>query len=234
MLFRHLKARGNWDRSTVDFLVNQIHGSASKEVQHTLLDLGSNIGMISLQALNQTKRLNCICVEPVIELIECAEHNLKKHVGRVKFFNFALDDCDGRAKFFQDDKNCGNGSLNKSLLPNTTSTTEVQTRNSREFFEDEINIELKYLLKSDIQGSEAKVLAQIPTQAWGAIDAAVIEIWATVDSDSDSIERCVKEFEKFTFISWDPKKQTKISTSNLLEFWKRGDGQIRNIYLSRH
>ena len=234
MMYRHMSALGSWDRSTVQFLVKNVKSTnQGKEIPYTLIDLGSNIGLITLQALNQTTLLKSICIEPVVSLMECASYNLAHHGNRVTLFNFALAERDGSARFYYDEKNCGNGSLDSSLLPAVTSYSEVKTRATKKFFEEDIDLRLNYVLKSDIQGSEAMVLSEIPPKAWAAINFAVIEIWATPNLDHGAVWKCAREFDKYDFVSWHPNKRYKINPSDLVEFWIRGDGQMRNIYLER-
>ena len=230
MMYRHTRALGSWDRSTVQFLLKNVKsGGRGKEIPHTLIDLGSNIGLISLQVLNQTTLLKSICIEPVASLMECATYNLKDHGNRVKFFNFALADKDGSAIFYYDDKNCGNGSLDSSLLPSVTSYGEVKTRSTRKFFQEEIDHSLNYILKSDIQGSEALVLSEISPKTWDIINFAVIEIWATPHLDNQAVWKCALEFDRYHYVSWHPNKRDKINPSELVDFWLSGDGQMRNI-----
>jgi FkbM family methyltransferase len=234
MMYRHMRALGSWDRSTIQFLVSNVKSAEQgKEIPHTLIDLGSNIGLISLQVLNQTTLLKSICIEPMASLMECASYNLVNYSNRVALFNFALAERDGSARFYYDEKNCGNGSLDSSLLPAVTSYSEVKTRSTKKFFEQEIDPSLNYVLKSDIQGSEAMVLSEIPPKSWAAINFAVIEIWATPNLDHLAVWKCAREFDKYDYVSWHPNKRDKIDSSELVEFWLRGDGQMRNIYLER-
>lgn len=232
MLYRHLMARGSWDKSTVEFLVKNTKNELNQEVKHTLIDLGSNIGMVTLQALNQTKLLSALCVEPVDKLMRCAEFNLRLQANRVKLFEYALSENDGAATFYTDSKNCGNGSLSKSLVTDFSRAIEIKTKSAKTFFTKDLEFGPKYLLKSDMQGHESKVLREIPIQIWDSISAAVLEIWATPLCNLESVTSCVKAFEKFNYISWSPKKQEKLNSSEIIEFWMQGGNQIRNLYLS--
>lgn len=90
VISRFVRGTGMWDIETVDFL-SKYTKSDENLFPVVLLDLGSNVGLISLQILNQNK-IKTILVEPVPEFVAFSKTNLIEHLDYVQVHNVALSD----------------------------------------------------------------------------------------------------------------------------------------------
>jgi len=226
VISRFVRGTGTWDKETVDFLSKNIKDSSP----HTLLDLGSNVGLISLQVLNRNK-INTILVEPVPEFAEFSRSNLFEHINSVYIHNVALSDKIEKRYIYIEDKNKGNSTLDEKLISGSREKIEISTIDAKDFFNEVFKPDLKIVLKSDMQGSEAKVLSKMSPDQWNQVASASIEIWATFDVLESDIEICVSNFSTFTSVSWNPKKLEKLSKNELRDFWLKKDNSFKNLYL---
>lgn len=136
-----------------------------------------------------------------------------------------------KADIYIEDKNKGNSSLNENLIVGSSKSIEISAIDAEVFFEEVFEPGLRIVLKSDMQGSEAKVLSRLGQKQWNQIISASIEIWATLDIVESEVETCVDKFADFTFVSWHPGKQEKLAKNELMEFWLKRDNSFRNLYL---
>jgi FkbM family methyltransferase len=229
VISRFVRGTGTWDKETVDFILRNtkdIHKSSPL----AMLDLGSNVGLISLQVLNQNK-IKTILVEPVPEFAEFSRLNLVKHIESVQIHNVALSDRSERRYIYIEDNNKGNSTLDEKLISGLHERIEISTIDARDFFNTVFEQDLKIVLKSDMQGSEAKVLSKMSLQQWNQVTSASIEIWATIDVVESDVEICVNNFANFSYVSWHPKKGERLTKDEVRAFWLKGDNSFRNLYL---
>lgn len=228
VISRFVRGTGTWDKETVDFLSKTIKDSDGI----TLLDLGSNVGLISLQVLNQYK-IKAILVEPVPDFVHFSRTNLIEHIDRVQILNIALSDKIGKRFIYIEDRNKGNSTLDKKLISGTYEKIEILEVDSEDFFNEVFKPGIKFVLKSDMQGSEPVVLSKMDQNQWDQVISASIEIWATPDVLARDVEVCVNNFDNFTFVSWHPRRLEKLTKKEILDFWLKKDNSFRNLYLAK-
>jgi FkbM family methyltransferase len=223
--FCHL---GSWSYQDCIFLVR---GAKKGSV---MIDLGANVGLMSLQFLNQSQQFNtrAILVEPMPSEAYAINHNLSNR--NFSLFNVALADLDGQSKFYIRDGNRGNSSTNINRMRRedyseiTVKTLSVKSFvSSLNLLEDETII-----LKCDLEGSDASVLSKLPQFIWDKIARGVIEVWSHKEISDNDVEQLM-EFLKDYKLCYDHKFRKLISPIDLAKFWTSGIDEIMQVYIIR-
>jgi len=236
VIFEWVRRRGLWELEEVKFLSvsAQHHGQKSL----VLIDIGGQAGLITRQILikQEEKFKSALIVEPIRRHLEAIEYNCNKWIsnGLLKVFPFALDLTNGHKVISIDVNNSGNSSLIAGAMFNKDASLEdVESRLVSDFEAMAAEYGSKYILKSDIQGMDAKILSQLSDIFWDGVEAAVIEIWALPEISIDNVAKLLEKWSHFTFVSWSPLMKKNTSLSQVEEFWTSKSGATRNLFLHR-
>lgn len=127
-------------------------------------------------------------------------------------------------------------SLSESIF-RPTAYVSVQEDNllsvisSQDFEVEKLHRYKKFVIKSDIEGWDARVLGNFSENFWSNVEAAVIEVQS--NPKVDSLDYLLSELVKFDFLSWDPIENQKLTREEISSFWQSHDPGVRNLYAKR-
>lgn len=155
---------------------------------HTVIDIGTNIGLFSLRVSPSAKKL--ICIEPVSRNRIVAEHNFRLSDNREKFslHDLAVTGKSGESiRIFLSDKNEGGHSISQEHAAQwgETGYEDVKTISLADLFEIE-KVDRCDLLKCDAEGAEFEIFENAPLELLSKIDNLVMEVHLTVEAWSPS------------------------------------------------
>jgi FkbM family methyltransferase len=236
VMFRSLRFYGEWEIQECHFLSDALKRlSRAKKV--AFLDLGANTGIVTLQTMGLAQtNAEAILVEPLPLHVECINFNVAdlRKTNEVYVFPFALGKANGKTQIFTQSYNYGNTSLISSNMPAKESIiSEIMMRKTEDFLEESLRGYSDYVLKSDLQGYDAVVLASISKTIWDRTEAAVVEIWALEQIDYSDVDRLIQLWGSFNSICWSFNPKTKISLSELANFWLNRSGDSRNVFMMK-
>lgn len=172
-----------------------------------VIDAGANLGLATLWFARQAKNLRQVAIEPNPEVLEALRRNVPAHVTTV---GCALGDAAGTAELTYDRFVSSTGSLVPAPRIDTGALAEdlgvprvaaaavglvrrlaqrkvrVQVRTLSEVIA-ELKLDRVDLLKVDVEGVEARVLAGIAERDWPKIRQAIVET-----SDVDGISATLR------------------------------------------
>ena len=238
-ILNNIKKYSVWAGEEVGFLAkrySEIMTENSKQ-SVTFIDAGAHCGLVSRQFVLETGfKGRAILVEPVPQHVVAILKNMDSIVG---FNNFriveaALGRKEGQFKMFKENNNSGNTSLLRSLVP-TTNSTEINIKvvSAEEFSKEVVIKDGVILLKCDLQGLDAQVLANFSDQFWKNLDSAVIEVLANHESESKDVEQIIGRLGGFSYKSWKPGENQLTNTAEIKEFWLSKSGLQRNLYIKK-
>jgi len=237
IIYKELRHRGEWEKDVSDFLSLCIRDLKNETRNVTFLDLGANIGLISLQVINQIKfNIRLIAVEPLPQHISALERNLKliprKH--QVIICPIALGSESKIEYIYKQNTNSGNTSLLSRVVPSDQVTKiRVQMLNSEEFSSKYLATNDHFVIKSDLQGFDAKVLARLDKEIWEKTYAASVEVWALNEIEGQDVTDLIENWKHFNKISWSSSFTNIVSLEEVQEFWLGGTNTHRNVYLKK-
>lgn len=236
VMFRSLQFFGEWEIEECSFLADALK-RVSQNKRVAFLDFGANIGIVTLQTLGlaQTNAV-VIMVEPLPLHIMCIESNIidLAKTNNIHLYPFALGKTNGNTRAFTESGNNGNTTLNSNIIPSEKSlVSEITMRKTEDFVQEALLGYSHYVLKSDLQGYDAVVLASIPKDIYDRTEAAVVEIWALEEIKPSDIRRCLDLWGSFSQMSWSFNPMTKISQSEVADFWLNRSGESRNLFMMK-
>ncbi len=227
-IYLHFKRSGFWSLPTSFFIRQNM-----KQLEDPLiLDLGAHAGLVSLQALKMNFNYGRVVA---VEALPNHYHALVCNFppGKLVAFSGAITGEDGLGKITitVDTNNLGNS----SLLSNLVSSQNVQENQtevdviSKELLLNEIGSS-NFILKSDLQGYDAKVLSSFPTNFWNSCIAGVIEINAGSAINALEVSEVLYRIDCYANVSWTPFSIKRLNTQEIYEFWTSRSGRERDLY----
>ena len=236
VIFESVKRSGRWETVETHFLAESLKSSCQKMKPSNvaLIDIGANVGLVSLAAMNIAKTKNeVILFEPIPKHMTALKHNLSKvnNQTKVVFFECALGDQTTFTKIFTESSNSGNSSIFRKVVPEHDSkTTKIKIVDTNVFLRNKIKKYKKIVLKCDIQGFEAQVISKFPQALWVAVDYAVIEVWAIPKLSKPLIKKACSKLSKFNQLSWEPNFSKVVEINTVRDFWMSETNQQRNLF----
>ena len=235
VIFESVKRRGDWELEESEFLaialrkVGKITSSKA-----ALLDIGANTGLVTLQAMNLSKKsIEAFLFEPIPRHVAAIEHNLRS-LKNIHVNEFALSNQNGKSEIFTQTTNHGNTSLLKSVVPSDELIrTSIKLVDTSEYCDNFLKGFDEYVIKCDTQGLDALILSRIPNRIWQSTEAAIIEVWALPEILEQDVTDLLAMCQDFKFASWHPKSQERLSLKEISEFWLGKSGTHRNLFLSK-
>jgi FkbM family methyltransferase len=174
VVFGTYRRTGTWSPELVAFLAGRLLRPGGGG---TLLDVGANIGLISI-AVAQRTRAHCLAFEPAPDNVRLLERNVQRHglAQRIELHPVALDARPGEVALGLSDDNSGDHRL-LGPVPPPPSVRRVQVRAER--LDDLLagrTLQRPCVMKLDTQGAEARVLRGA-ARTVAELDALVVEYW---------------------------------------------------------
>jgi FkbM family methyltransferase len=147
-----------------------------------ILDIGANIGDVSIAALNSFPNSNVICFEPVKETFERLSARLNQYRSRVFLFNYALSDREGEAEinittFHGANSLISQSKYHKVLNPGVREISKQKVLMARlDDFSSKFPSQKIDILKLDVEGYELNVLKGGYRFISENVDTIIVEI----------------------------------------------------------
>ena len=181
-------ALGEFLRLRNRFSISSFHLNAmisnSQPIFHTIIDAGANVGQFALAAAKRFPLAEIYCFEPVPDVYEILENNVKKNP-KIHVYNGAVGDISGKIQFYRNDYTPASSvmAIQGDLKDHNRMNCEAKNTQAIEvdifeldnlFLTFAIDIEKPVLLKLDVQGYEKKVL-QGAVKALECVDYIALE-----------------------------------------------------------
>jgi FkbM family methyltransferase len=207
------------------------------EEKITFIDAGAHCGLVTRQfILNTGFKGRATLVEPVPQHVVAIRKNMGS-IGNPSNFEIietALGRTEGHFKIYKESNNSGDSSLLRSLAPVANSTeVDVKVIASEDFsntFGQETEV---ILLKCDLQGFDAQVLANFSDLFWQKLDSAVIEVLADPSIETKDVDIIIERLNRFSYKSWKPVQKSLSNSAEIRQFWLSKSGLQRNLYVSK-
>ena len=187
---------GKWDYFIIEFINKYCLKKRSK---FNFVDVGANIGLISLQLINTNRYIkNYFCVEPDIQNYNILKENLSVNkTNNINTYNYALIDGKNKKKqkIFIDKSNFGNYSLIKK---NNYQIDYVKSYNAKKFLNRIINKygSYKFIYKSDTQGYDEIILLSLGSNIIKRFKILILEI-SNFDFLARNIDKFIEILDQF-------------------------------------
>ena len=238
-IFKHIQTYGYWEKEESKFISKgliEICSSAGTKV--ALLDIGANTGLITLQAMNLSNTNNEVHLfEPIPKHIEALNHNLKVLIknNTAKIYEFGLSNEDAQKKIYTRLSNQGKSTLLPKLLPpGGRKSTTVKVRDTNNFFKNRFADIDKFVIKCDIEGFDALVLAMSPKAIWDRVDLLVVEVWPVESIREKDVSKLIQYLQDFTVLSWSTNPSVAISLFEVREYWLNKSAESRNLFAKKY
>jgi FkbM family methyltransferase len=235
VIFEYVRRRGLWELEESEFLAHGLLRIGGMPKSKTaLLDIGANVGLITLQALNLSKTSPEIFLfEPINRHVLAIQHNLRKF-SNIHINEFALSNENGIAEIYTQETNHGNTTLLNSIVPPVEQIrTQIRVVDTAQYCDSFLSTFDSFIIKCDTQGMDALILSRIGNRIWENTEIAVIECWALPEISEQNVTDLLLMFQKFEYASWDPKSCKTISLNEISEFWLSKSGASRVLFLSK-
>jgi FkbM family methyltransferase len=237
-IFNKVRYDSSYDLEESQFLSRGlIKASNISNAKVALLDIGANVGLVTLQAMNiaQTKN-DVFCFEPIPQHASALRSNLSQLAQRVRvnIHEVGLSDHDTSATIFTESTNHGNSSLIQDVVPEGgRRETSICLVDTKSFFERNFQQFTAFIVKCDTQGMDALILSRLPEFVWLNIVCAEIEVWALADVNPSDVDMLLSMLTNFDVISWSPNEVSKLEISDIRDYWLSKSGEWKNLYLSK-
>jgi len=238
VIFQNVRTYGHWEKHECEFISRALQTAhLSTQSKVALLDIGANVGLVTLGAINLSKTATDIHLfEPTPIHIFALKHNLKnlKISGDIFVNEHGLSNKSETIKLYRDLGNSGHSSVfNKAVNVQNREEIEVRLESANQYFESNLLNYDSFIVKSDIQGLDAQVLSNFPIEFWKKVKAAVIEVWAFTEVKNEDVEDLITKLDGFQNLSWDPYFRIKPTITEIKKYWLSRNNQQRNLYISK-
>lgn len=238
VIFQNVRTYGHWEKHECEFISRALQTAhLSTQSKVALLDIGANVGLVTLGAMNLSKTATDIHLfEPTPIHIFALKHNLKnlKISGDIFVNEHGLSNKSETIKLYRDLGNSGHSSVfNKAVNVQNREEIEVRLESANQYFESNLLNYDSFIVKSDIQGLDAQVLSNFPIEFWKKVKAAVIEVWAFTEVKNEDVEDLITKLDGFQNLSWDPYFRIKPTLTEIKKYWLSRNNQQRNLYISK-
>lgn len=174
VVFGTYRQTGVWSPQLVSLIAERLFAGAAG----TLLDVGANIGLITIPVLDRC-RARCLAFEPEPTNLRLLLRNVQRHglERRVEIHGVALDAVAGRTTLALSAENSGDHRLTRAqrAASHECACIEVSAARLDDLLEAR-ELEPPVVMKVDCQGAEARVLRGARASLT-RVDSLVIEYW---------------------------------------------------------
>jgi FkbM family methyltransferase len=245
VIYRQVRITGSWEVSDCRFLAGFFSDRSGEGTRTTMSELskrpifrdfGANCGLISRQVFNLSEiKPKILFIEPKGNHVAAIRFNFKDLNEHVDFeiCNFALGKENSNSTIYTERINAGNTSLMKSAVHGVAFQEEViSVKDTVEFCKEYLNFEDSYVIKSDMQGSDAQVLSRIPEAIWSNTLAAIVEVWALPEVNPDDVNSLLTLWSNFSKIYWNENLEEVVELKDVSNFWLSKSGIQKYLLLS--
>jgi FkbM family methyltransferase len=238
-IFKYVIEHGEWEIDESRFLADQI--SRVQKTQEgtpkvTFIDIGANSGLVTRQVLNLSKSdCDVVLVEPIPNHIKAIQANLKEfnQKNNLIIVEAALGETTGELEISIENSNRGNSSFLPSAMPTSGFVKlNVKTIAVQDFATQYIPNSENFVLKSDVQGYDSKILALLPEELWNRCIGAVIEVWSLPEIEQIEVKNLLGMWKNFTNLNWAADYSRPATLEEIEKFWLSKSGKSRNLFLS--
>jgi FkbM family methyltransferase len=238
VIFESIINSGSWELDNCVYLAEAFKSGKNSDLNaNTLLDIGANSGMVTIQTARLASNpITAYCIEPLPLNLEALRANLQIQtcLADYKIYPYALSQEDGIAQIYSEKVNIGNTSLFQMDKFQDTFNTEITLRNTNEFIKKEFSDSAIIALKCDTQGSEIIILSNFPTSFWNQIVRGIIEIRSMANLVPKQISQILKCLEIYDDFFWGDDFGKKIDLDDIENFWLKGTGEERDLFFSKN
>jgi FkbM family methyltransferase len=238
-IFKYVADHGEWEPEESRFLANLLKASGSngKDKDHlALIDIGANSGLVTKQVLRLSgSECSLVLVEPIPNHVKAIRANLMQlqQSNQIKIVEAALDEITGERTIQIQVSNRGNSSFLSSAMPNSeVKELTVKVLAVQEFVNEYLNGFRKFLIKSDTQGFDSKILSLLPTDVWNKCEGAVIEVWALPEIELEHVKNLIGMWGHFSEFNWEADGSAPTNLREISSFWLSKSGKSRNLFIS--
>jgi FkbM family methyltransferase len=239
-IYENVRVRGEWELAESIFLANGLKiVSENNHAKVAFLDIGANVGLVTLQCCNIYSKANCeyFLFEPIKNHVLAIHSNLSQisREFKVHIKEFALSDRFGSAIMHTEHKNRGNTSIFNSVVPiEGQIQTEIELIDTSVYLEQFIDLYDGFVIKCDTQGMDALILSRVPQSIWRRTERVVLEVWALPEVDEMDVDKLIEMFDYFRVVSWTTDTEERITNDEIRKFWLGKSSRSRNLFLSKH
>jgi FkbM family methyltransferase len=231
VIYRSVTIFGEWAKEESEFLASLC------QQRLTLLDLGANVGLVARQVLNMTHLVGkVIAVEPRERTVQNLKLNLNRYLEsqgiELEFCQFALGKFDDSSTLYTERGNIGNSSLHEHLAPDAHLET-VEIMSSGGFYNNYLDNNERYILKSDLQGMDAAVLSSLPLKFWDRVIGAVIEVWPNKHVNFEEVTQLSQLLIREFNCSFNPSFSDILHSDQLEDYWTNSSNKAQNLYIKK-
>jgi len=237
-IFRFIVEHGEWEPQESRYLSKCLIATDSAEglsSKVAFVDVGANSGLVTRQVLNHSgSHCDVVLVEPIPNHVKAIEANLTYLRGnnRVQIVEVALGEVSGQSEISMDISNRGNSSFLSSAMPaSDIRKLQVKTLAVEEFFKTYLSNFDNYIIKSDTQGFDSKILSLLPTDFWEKCRGAVVEVWALPEIEAISVRNLLKLWVNFSDFNWAADGSVPTNLDEIDSFWLSKSGGSKNLFL---
>ncbi len=237
-IFKYVVDHGEWEPDESRFLAkllieSELNFGSKNSV--ALIDIGANSGLVTRQVLRLSgSDCSLVLVEPIPNHVKAIQANLMhlRQKNNLKIVDAALDQTTGERKILIQDSNRGNS----SFLPSAVTNSETKELTVRVFAVEDFVIEYlssfgKFVIKSDTQGFDSRILSLLPKQVWQKCEGAVVEIWALPEIETKHVENLVNMWAHFSVFDWEADGSAPTNLREISSFWLSKSGRSRNLFI---
>jgi FkbM family methyltransferase len=237
-IFKFVADHGEWEPEESRFLAkllvdSEVNGQNKFSV--ALIDIGANSGLVTKQVLRLSgSGCSLVLVEPIPNHVKAIQANLmnlpKKN--NLKIVEAALDETTGERKILIQDSNRGNSSFLSSAVPNLESKElNVKVLAVEDFVSRYLNGFERFIIKSDTQGFDSRILSLLPKEVWQKCEGAVVEVWALPEIETKHVENLIKMWAHFSVFDWEADGSAPTNLREISSFWLSKSGRSRNLFI---
>lgn len=237
-IFKYVADHGEWEPDESRFLAKLLVDSevdGRSKVSVALIDIGANSGLVTRQVLRLSESdCSLILVEPIPNHVKAIQANLKhlRHKNNLKIVEAALDETSGERKILIQDSNRGNSSFLSSAVPNLdTKEMTVKVLAVEQFVSVYLSSFGRFVIKSDTQGFDSRILSFLPNEVWQKCEGAVVEVWALPEIETKHVENLIKMWAHFSEFDWEADGSAPTNLREISSFWLSKSGRSRNLFI---
>ncbi len=237
-IFKFVIQHGEWEPQESRFLANRV-----KDLEDALgdipkiafVDIGANSGLVSRQVINLSGSMcGFVLAEPIPNHIRAINANLEQssYRNQINVIEAALGAVTGELEISIDNLNRGNSSFFPSAMPASgIKKLNVKTLAVEEFFQRYLSKFDKYVIKSDTQGFDSKILSLLPQVFWDKCAGAVVEVWALPEIESTPVQDLLNMWGSYSDFNWAADGSAPTNLKEIGAFWLNKSGKSRNLFL---
>ena len=237
-IFKYVADHGEWEPDESRFLAKlliEFELNFGRKNPVALVDIGANSGLVTRQVLRLSgSDCSLVLVEPIPNHVKAIQANLMhlRQKNNLKIVEAALDSITGERKILIQDSNRGNSSFLSSAVPaSETKELTVKVLAVEDFVSGYLSGFGRFVIKSDTQGFDSKILSLLPRETWQKCEGAVVEIWALPEIEIMHVESLINMWTHFSVFDWEADGSSPTNLGEISSFWLGKSGRSRNLFI---